>query len=99
MAESGLCSVTPKTAKEPLHGQAKLNKEYISATKESMSAAYNLILNEGDWSGAKPVRDFVNSIKEALEDCHNSFRKREHGGVAESKLRTDLQRILGIYYE
>ena len=45
MAETGVCSVTPKTGKEPLHGQTKLNKEYISATKESMSVAYNPILN------------------------------------------------------
>lgn len=38
-------------------------------------------------------------VREALERCHQSFRNREHGGVAEGRLREELERILETPYQ
>lgn len=54
---------------------------------------------KGDWNGAQPVKQFVDEIKNALEECHQAFRDRKHGGVAEQKLRHDLEQILDMPYE
>ena len=36
---------------------------------------------------------------EALQRCHESFRKREHGGVAEQRLRHDLEAAFKMPYQ
>jgi len=41
----------------------------------------------------------IQAIKSALEKCHQAFRERKHGGVAERELRHDLENILGINYQ
>lgn len=43
--------------------------------------------------------DELTPIKNALEECHQAFRNRKHGGVAEQKLRHDIEQILGMPYE
>lgn len=41
----------------------------------------------------------IDALEAALEECHQAFRDRKHGGVAEQKLRHDIEQILGMPYE
>ena len=41
----------------------------------------------------------VERITGALDECHDAFRARKHGGVAEQKLRHNIEAILDKPYE
>ncbi|MEW8073318.1 MAG: hypothetical protein AB2826_23135 [Candidatus Thiodiazotropha sp.] len=41
----------------------------------------------------------VQQVTDALTACHDAFKRREHGGAAEQKLRHDLERILNKPYD
>ena len=85
---------------EKLKLEAQSHAQEARTQRSTVHEIYQIIgSNKGDWNGAEPVREFVDTIKGALEDCHQAFRDRKHGGVAEQKLRHDLENILGIYYD
>lgn len=48
------------------------------------------------------VRDatlLIQRVHEALHRCHESFHAREHGGVAEQRLRHDIEAALRRPYD
>lgn len=40
----------------------------------------------------------MRAVKVALTRCHDAFRRREHGGAAEQKLRHEIENIFGRRY-
>jgi len=62
---------------------------------------------EGEWimmdsvklhSKINDLENTIGAIRNHLENCHTSFRNREHGGVAEQKLRHGVQDVLQMPY-
>lgn len=41
----------------------------------------------------------LGAISDHLSNCHEAFRSREHGGVAEQKLRHGIEDVLGVSYD
>ena len=44
------------------------------------------------------LENTIAAIRNHLENCHNSFMNREHGGVAEQKLRHGIEDVLQTPY-
>ena len=63
---------------------------------------------DGTWipMGYKKLHNKINdlenklgSILNHLENCHDDFRARKHGGVAEQKLRHGIESVFGVSYD
>lgn len=98
--QAGFNKALNPSIQDRLKLEAQLHAQEARTQRCTVHEIYQLIGSQkGDWNGAVPVKEFIQSIEGALCEYHQALSDRKHGGVAAGELVTKLEGILGIHWE